>query len=246
MPAIGVLLLIAQIACAVHAGRTGRPYYWIYIILALPVAGMAAYFLVEILPELSSSRPARQAAQGVARAINPGKALRDAMRRADMTPTADNKAALAQEYLWEGQVDEAVALYREALTGVHETDPAIMLGLARALFAKGALAEAQATLERLHVVNQSYHSPEGHLLYARSLELQGKIEDALREYAALAVYYPGQEARCRYALLLQQSGRPADARRLFQEVCQAIDYGPRHQRRAQREWYDLAKRALAG
>jgi hypothetical protein len=46
--------------------------------------------------------------------------------------------------------------------------------------------------------------------------------------------------------LLAQSGRKADARRLFEEVCQAIDYGPRHQRREQREWYDLARRQLAG
>jgi hypothetical protein len=237
---------LAQISCAIHAGRTGRPFYWIYIIMALPLAGMGAYFFVEILPELMGSRPARRAASGVARAIDPGKGLREALRQVTMTPTAQNKVRLAAEYLAAGQIEPAVALYRDALTGVHETDPAIMLGLARALFANGAAAEAQAVLERLRAANPNFNSAEGHLLYARCLELQGKTEAALKEYAALVFYYPGQEARCRFGLLLRESGRPAEARRLFEEVCQAIDYGPRHQRRPQREWYDLARRQLAG
>ena len=245
MPAVGVLFLLAQIACAVHVVRTGRNYYWIYIVVFVPVVGMSAYFLAEILPELMQSRPARDAASGVARALNPGKGLREAMRRVAITPTTDNKARLAAEYLAAGQTGPAIELYRDVLTGVHETDPALMLGLARALFAQGELVETQTVLERLRAANPNINSPEGHMIYTRSLELRGKADAALREYAALIAYYPGQEARCRYAQLLAANGRPVEARRLFEEVCQSIEYGPRHQRREQREWYDIAKRQLA-
>lgn len=246
MPAIGILLLLAQIGCAVHVMRSGRNYIWIYLVVFVPLIGMAAYFIVEILPELMNSRHARQAASGMARAIDPGRELRDALRQVTITPTAENKVRLAAAHLAAGEVETAVALYRDALTGVHATDPAMMLGLARALFAKGDTAETQAVLEQLRQANPDYNSPEGHLLYARSLELQGKTEAAASEYAALVRYYPGQEARCRFGLLLAQNGRHGEARRLFEEVCQAIDYGPRHQRRSQREWYDLARRQLAG
>lgn len=246
MPAFGVLVVLTQIACAVHVFRTGRNYVWIYIVVFVPVVGISAYFLVEILPGLMHSRTAHQAASGVVRAIDPGRGVREALRRVAITPTADNKARLAAEYLAAGQPEAAVPLYREVLTGIHETDPAMMLGLARALFAQGELAETQAVLEKLRQANPNYSSPEGHLIYARSLELQGHTEAALREYGALIPYYPGQEARCRCALLLEQSGRAGEARRLFEEVCQSIEYGPRHQRRVQREWYDIAKRQLAG
>ena len=41
MPVLGVLSLLAQIACAVHVVRTGRNYYWIYIVVFVPVVGMA-------------------------------------------------------------------------------------------------------------------------------------------------------------------------------------------------------------
>jgi hypothetical protein len=245
MPVLGVLSLLAQIACAVHVVRTGRNPYWIYIVVFVPVVGMAAYFLAEILPDLMHSRTGRDAASGVARALNPGKGLRDAIRAVEITPTTENKARLAAEYLAIGETGPAVALYREVLAGVHATDPALMLGLARALFGQGDLAETQTVLEQLRAANPNINSPEGHMIYTRSLELQGKTEQALREYAALIAYYPGQEARCRYAQLLAQNGRAAEARQLFGEVCQSIEYGPRHQRREQRPWYDIAKRALA-
>lgn len=245
MPAIGLLLLLAQIGCAVHVMRTGRNYIWIYLVVFVPLVGMAAYFIVEILPGLMNSRQARQAASGVARAINPGKELREALRQVTITPTAENKVRLAAAHLAAGQIEPAIALYRDALTGVHATDPAMMMGLARALFAKGDAAETQVVLERLREANPDYNSPEGHLLYARSLEQQGQDEPAAKQYAALVSYYPGQEARCRFGLLLERNGRRVEARRLFEEVCQAIDYGPRHQRRTQRQWYDLARQQLA-
>ena len=245
MPVLGVLILLAQIACAVHVVRTGRNMIWIFLVVFVPVIGMAAYFFAEILPELMGGRTARRAASGMAQALDPGRNLREAQQRVQITPTAENKALLAEALLAAGKPADAVALYREALTGIHATDPGTMLGLARALFADGNPAEVQKVLEELRAANPEYNSPEGHLLYARSLEAQGLTDAALQEYQALANYYPGQEARCRYAMLLQTSGRGDEARRIFQEVCQLIEYGPRHQRRAQREWYDLAKRALA-
>jgi hypothetical protein len=224
--------------------RTGRNQVWIYLVVFVPIVGMAAYFLAELLPELMHSRPARQAASGVEKAIDPGRRLREAIRRVQITPTTENKAGLAAEYLLAGRPAEAVALYREALTGIHASDPGMMLGLARALFAAEKPAEAQAALEALSTANPSYYSPEAHLLYARSLEEQGKVEAALVEYKVLVNSYPGQEARCRYAMLLQRSGRGDEARRVFEEVCQLIEYGPRHLRREQREWYEIARRAV--
>jgi hypothetical protein len=244
MPAFGVLLLLAQIACAVHVVRTGRHYVWIYLVVFVPIVGMAAYFLAEILPELIYSRPARQAAARVEKTVNPGRRLREAARRAQMTPTAENKAALATEYLLSGKATEAEALYREALAGIHAGDPGMTLGLARALFAQEKFAEAQKQLEAVQEANPKLHSPEAHLLYARCLEEQGKNGAASAEYRALVHYYPGQEARCRYAMLLQRTGRGEDAKRIFEEICQLVEYGPRHQRFMQREWYDVARRAL--
>jgi len=244
MPALGLLTLAAQVLCAVHVARTGRPYWWIFLIVFVPIVGMLVYVAAELLPDALGSRHGRLVASGVATFLDPGRGLREAMRRKEIAPTIQNKAALAAEYLAAGQPACAASLYRETLTGIHSTDPTLMLGLARALFANGEARETQVTLERLRAANPEYTSAEGHLLYARSLELQGKADTALYEYASLVTYYPGQQARYRYALLLKKTGRSAEARKLLEEICQGIKYGPRHQYHEQREWYDLARREL--
>src|SRR5207244_3711932 len=149
MPALGLLMLSAQVLCAVHVVRTGRPYWWIFLIVFVPLLGMIVYLAAELLPDLLCNRHARQAASGVAGFLDPGRGLREAMRRKEISPTVQNKAALAEAYLTAGQPTCSASLYREALTGVHSTDPALMLGLARALFAHGKAREAQVTLERM-------------------------------------------------------------------------------------------------
>ena len=244
MPILALLEVVAQILCAVHVVRTGRNVYWMYIILLVPGLGMAAYFFIEILPELMGTRTARHAVKGVSKALDPGRAIREAERRLAITANVQNKAALAAAYLDAGRVKVAIALLEDTLVGVHATDPALMSGLARAHFASGAYADTVRTLDALREANPDYQSPEAHLLYARSLEGLGRTEAALHEYAALAIYYPGQEARCRYAMLLAKTGDGQAAERTFREICQAIELGPRHQRREQREWYDIARRAL--
>ncbi len=246
MPFLGLLEVVAQVLCAVHIVRTGRPYYWIYIVMFVPMVGMLTYFMIEILPDLLGTRTARSAAAGVGRALDPGKGVRVAERNLAMTPTTENKAYLADAYLGVGRVEEAAALYRDALTGVHSTDPALMTGLARAEFARRNFAEVERVLDALREANPYFQSAECHLLYARSLDEQGKVEAALHEYQALAPYYPGQEARCRYAMLLDKAGDHRESQRQFREICQSVEMSPRHARRLQREWYDIARRALAG
>ncbi|OIO72489.1 MAG: hypothetical protein CO186_03685 [Zetaproteobacteria bacterium CG_4_9_14_3_um_filter_49_83] len=52
MPLI-VLSVLLQVAFIVHIAKTGRSTYWIWIVLMLPLAGSIAYFIVELLPELT-------------------------------------------------------------------------------------------------------------------------------------------------------------------------------------------------
>jgi hypothetical protein len=244
MPAMGLLVIALQVLCAVHVVRTGRPYFWIFIIVFVPLLGMLVYAIAEFVPDLMGRPAARRTASAAALALDPGRALREALRRVEIAPTAANRAALGEAYLQQGRLAEAEGEFRAALVGILATDPPIMLGLARVLYAKGDAVAAQAELEALRAANPDYQSADGHLLYARSLEAQEKTAAALAEYAALVAYYPGQEARCRYGLLLRRAGRDDEAKAHFQDICRAIELGPRHQYREQRAWYDIAKAEL--
>jgi hypothetical protein len=246
MPALAVLVFGLQVLCLVHVMRTGRRCQWLFVILALPLVGCLAYLFLEILPDLRHSRAARQAVRDIGAVIDPERDLREMAKRLAGSDTVENRAALADECLRRGRAADAKRLFQNCLTGVHATDHAFMLGLARARFALEDYAGACETLDRLRAAHPDLSCPAGHLLYARSKEQQGETEQALIEYAALVEYYPGEEARCRLALLLQKTGRVAEARTLFQQVARSVEQASKLYYRAERDWYEVARRNLTG
>lgn len=244
MPILAAAALLVQLAFCVHAVRTGRQLYWLFIIMVFPLLGCGVYFLAEILPELRHSRAARQAVAKVQHAIDPDRDLRRLSEELDTADTAENRKALAEEHMRRGAVAQAIPLYEGALTGIHRDDPAILMGLARAHFANDDPARCSGTLERLQAANPRFRSADGHLLYARALEAQGRMDEALNAYHAVAGYFPGAEAKCRYALLLLGEGHGDEARALFQDVVRGFEKSKRFHHAQQREWYDIARQNL--
>ena len=244
MPVILVVSVGLQVLCAVHVIRTGRPMMWLYLIVLLPVAGSIAYLVVELLPELGHSRAAREVAKDLKSVVDPDADLRELVANLERVDSVGNRLALAREFLRRERHDDARRLLEDSLTGVHEDDPAILLALAEARFGLKDFAGTCEVLDRLRTARPDLRSPEGHLLYARALEGQGNTERALFEYEALAGYYPGEEARCRRALLLQKTGQVAEARAAFGVVVRSVDKASKTYFRSQRDWYEVARRNL--
>ena len=150
----GVILLL-QIASLIHAGRTGRPYYWFMIILFVPGLGILAYLAVDVIPGLLRGRAATRLSRTVAAGVDPTRQYHELARALETVPSVANFRALADECVRLGRYDEAIELYKSALTGMHETEPGAMLGLATAEFGKGDANAAGATLDRLFAANPS-------------------------------------------------------------------------------------------
>jgi hypothetical protein len=239
------IALAIEVALIIHCVRTGRSMLWIWVLMLLPGAGAIAYFLVEILPGLFGSRTTRRAVRGLHRTLDPQQDLRRLEAEVQRTGDVASRQRYAEELTHHGRAPEAIAIYRQALTGLYESDPDLLLGLARAQYANGDYAEARATLDTLIARNPHFKSPDGHLLYARALEGEGNRDKALEEYAAVARYYAGAEAPLRYAQSLRAGGRPDDARRVLRELLEHARLAPRHYRRMQREWLVMAERELA-
>jgi hypothetical protein len=239
-----IVSILVQAGLIVHVIRTGRNQLWIWVLLFLPLAGGVAYVAVEILPELFRSRTAQRTARGFKRAMDPGAALR---RYEDEVRVAGNVASrqrYAEELVRHQRYDEAIQQYREALTGLYEHDPNLMLGLAQAQFANSEASAARATLDELIRLNPTFRSAPGHLLYARALAAEGNVAKALEEYRVLAPSYPGAEAAVRYAQLLDAQGQREAARQVARELLEQARIAPGHYRRAQREWLEAAQRLL--
>lgn len=239
-----ILSLVIQVALIVHVVKTGRNQIWIWILALLSLPGAIAYIAVELLPDLFRSRAAQRTARGLRRAVDPEQDLRRYENEVRVAGNVASRQRYAEELVRHQRYDEAIAQYREALTGLYEHDPNLMLGLAHAQFGKGEAAAARTTLDELIRHNPDFRSPVGHLLYARALEAEGNVPKALEEYAVLAPSYPGAEASVRYAQLLKAQGRLAEAQKVVRELLEQARIAPSHYRRAQRPWLDAAQRLL--
>jgi hypothetical protein len=241
-PAVSIYLIIA-IGLAVHAMKTGRSPWWLFILLFLPYIGSIAYVLVEIVPELFRTRTARQVGSGIGTMLDPDKEWRARMAQAELVDSVDSKRALAEECEKRGQWQDAIRLYRAAATGIFADDPAVLLGLARAQLGSG---DAQACLETLHKLEEhgNLRNQEAHLLLARALEATGRTAEALKEYEGVSRYYAGFEARSRYALLLLKQGSVEQARDLFREIVRASSARPVVVTQSDKEWIRVAKANL--
>ena len=224
---VSVLSIAVQAGLIVHVIKTGRNSLWIWAIALLPPAGPIAYVVVEILPDLLGGRAARRAKAGVQRMIDPDRDLRRASAEVEISGNVDARRRLAEELLERGQFARAIEVYQGGLQGIFEHDPTLLLGLARAQFASQDFAAARASLERLMQHNSEFKSADAGLLYARTLEAQDALDEAEREYAAVAPGFPGAEARLRYALLLKRRGKLAGGARHTQGSARRRQAGPR-------------------
>lgn len=236
------LILLAQLACLIHCGRTGRSYYWFFVILFIPILGILGYLIIEIAPGLLRGRSAMRLSRSLNASLDPTRRYRELARSVEMVPSVANLRALADECLLLGRNDEASERYRQAQIGMHAAEPGILLGLAKAELRKGDVAAARLSLERLTAANPAFRSHESELLAALILEAERREAEAIVAYERLLTIFPGEEVKARLALLLAKVGRAEEARALFSEIRRSVECGPAFYRRAQQEWYALAKR----
>lgn len=241
MPILGAVVLLIQLCFAYHALKTGRAYWWLFVIMAFPVIGCLLYYLVEVFPNTRESRKAEKAVQAIVKSFDPDRSLRERVANLEDCGSVENRLALARACMERALYADAAALYRSCLAGVHEHDPEIRLRLAGALLGAGDAQGAHASAHALRQSHPRFRGEEVRLAAARALEGLGRFDDALAEYRELAERYVGEEARWRYGALLARMGRSAEAGEIFRRMLRNAERMPQQYREMQREWLALAR-----
>lgn len=239
-----ILSLVFSVALAVHVVRTGREFFWLWIILLLQPLGGLIYVVAVVAPDLFGGRTVRRIGGAAQSALDPHREYRLAKAAAAETPTAGALSRQAAAAAALGRHDEAEALYARAAQGPHADDPVLILGRAKALIELSRFAEALVLLERLHEVGGALDEGEEALAIARTLEGLGRTEEAERAYQRAIERLPGLESLARQAAFLARTGRRAEAREIVTELDRRIAKTHRQFRKEGRAWRDLAAEAL--
>jgi hypothetical protein len=241
--AFGLSLLFSGLMC-LHVVRTGRELYWIFIILIFPGIGGLIYFATQVLPELMGGRTARRIGQSARETLDPTRAYREARAACEDTPTVGNKMRLAAAAFDLGHLEEAERLYAEAAQGVHEEDPALLMGRAQALVELDRFEEALPILHKLGELGEKGRTPQAALAMGRCYHAMGKISEADDALAWAAERMPGLEASARYAVFLNEVGREDEAREILTDLEKRVAKASSHFRREARHWRDFAAESI--
>ena len=239
-----ILSALIQICCVVHIIRTGRNQMWLLAVVFLPIAGSAAYFLLEVGPGLWGGRQAQAVRTSAIKALDPERELRAAVDALKLTETPANHIRAGDALAALGRGEEAIGHFEAALSGVNAGDRSTKFRLATVLLATGKAARALEIIDSLPA-SASSDSDRNLLLRAKCLEALDRPAEAMVIYADIVTRVPGEEVRCRYAALLLAAHRNTEARTLLTEVSDRARRLTRRQRAAEARMYDWAATELA-
>lgn len=240
-----LVTILIQICCVVHLIRNHNASLWLWAIILLPIAGSAAYIVVEVLPGLSQRREVRAAKAAAIRKLDPDRDLRAARDALEIADTAANRTELGDVLADKGDWTGAAIHYRGAIAKMPTSDRATQVKLARALFESHDPEGAVKILEELPESGSMTENDRTKLLLARALQESGQAARALALYAEVGPRLAGAEAQCRHAALLIEQGRPRDALPLLEETERRAKRLDRATRARDGDMYDWAARMLA-
>jgi hypothetical protein len=232
------LAWLLQIAMIVHVLKTGRPYWWCWVLFMVPGGlGGVVYFLVEVLPGLRI--------QGPSASWKPRSwRIKDLRQQFEETDTIKTRLALADALAENGQADEACALAEDGLRGVFRDDPHTLTAVARFRLEAGKAAEALDALDRVDTHRDRMLEDDVVLLRGRALVLTGRQPEAQAALRSLDGRHVGEEARYFLALSLQQSGQHEEARQIWADITKKFRRATRMWRSAEKHWFKLAAQRL--
>jgi hypothetical protein len=236
----GPLLLVVQLACLVHVLKTGRPYWWLWIIFGFPLVGLAAYVFLEVRP--SVGRLNVQALLWKLKGSN--ERIRILREQLEDSSTVKNRLALAAVLHEASRFDEECEVLAEGLRGAFKDDATLLLKLAEAHLEAGRAAEAEAILSKTPVEGSSDVRFQMALLNARVAGALGRTAEAETTLQELVSRRRSEAPRFYLAQLQLANGQFREGQEILRDVVRQYRRGTLVWRFQERRWFYAARRLL--
>lgn len=229
--------MVVQVACLVHVVRTGRPFWWFWIIMGFPLLGAAAYVIFEVRPSWGRL----DWPSFLWRFKNAAARIRLRETQFEASPSVTSRMALAAELHAHQQFDRECEVLAAGLVGPFRNDTTLLLKLAEAHLSIGRTSEVESCLEKCTEKLRSDEEIKIRLLQARSLSLKGQFADAEAVFRELTSRRRSEATRFYHAESLWRAGREAESRELLNDICKQYRRGTIVWRKQEREWFLAAR-----
>ncbi|MBV8635408.1 MAG: PLDc N-terminal domain-containing protein [Burkholderiaceae bacterium] len=218
---IGIHVIVA-IFFAIHAMRSGRNMYWLFILFVFPLLGSVVYFFVEYLP---GSRVNRGFNRGFDKAssvalglVDPSRELREARDAYELSPSVQNRVRLAKALLARGEAHESIAHFDACLSGPFARDPELLFAAASAKLQDGQVAQALELAQNLREVASPTSAERASLLLARAYAANGDSASAKAEFQAAVARHNSVETKAQYGIWAAEAKQMDIARNMLDDI----------------------------
>lgn len=235
---VAQIFWVLQIALAIHVYRTGRPYWWLWLLFSAPMIGGVAYLLIEVMPDVRSPR-------GLFYGLKPRKwRIADLRRELDESETIDNRLSLAEELFDGGDVQGAHDVAVECLRGVFKNDPRTLVDVARYKYALGSFADGLSLLDKVDTQRDRMLALEVARLRGDCLCGLKQFAEAETAYESIVGRYIGEAPRFGLAAVYENTGRVDEAIATWTDIRHRFRRASSAWRRSEKKWYKLATSKL--
>jgi hypothetical protein len=237
---VGPIVFVAQIACIIHVLKTGRPYWWIWLIFGIPLIGLAAYIYLEVRPNIGKL--------GIQSLLWRLKSSREriAIRREQLeeSSTVRNRLALADELHDAGRFDDECDVLADGLRGAFKDDATLLMRLSQAHLEADRAARAEEILNKTTPERSADSQQNYALLKARIQGRTGRGAEAERTFQEMGAKRKSEAPRYYHAEYLLRQGRRDEAMAILHDILLQYRRGTVVWRHQERKWYYAAKKLL--
>jgi hypothetical protein len=228
-----------QIACVIHVLRTGRPFWWIWVLFVLPLVGVAAYLYVEVRPSLGKNW-----LQNLRwRLKTPSQRIEILELQLAESSTVRNRLSLAENLHEAAQFDRECEVLSEGLRGAFKDDATLLMRLSEAHLEAGRIDQAVEILAKTVPEKSPESQLQFALLKARLASRQNQPE-AEKYFQELLDKKRSEGPRYYYAEHLLARGRRDEATQILKDVLYQYRRGTVVWRFQEQQWFHAAKRLL--
>lgn len=207
------LILALQGFCIYHMYKNRNPYYWVFLILFLPVIGSIIY----IISQVYNKRDAEIITAEIAHIINPTKKIRDLEKQLAFSESYQNRVNLADAYLENKDYQNAIMNYKEALDGNFQNDFYVIKNMVEAYHNTEDFESVVACSEKIKS-HPEFGKSRTQFLYGLALEKEGKLAEAEENLKAIDIRFSFYNERLVYAKFMLNIGKAKEAKELLESL----------------------------
>ncbi len=223
------LVVALQVFCVYHLYKNKNDYYWVFLIIFLPLIGCAIYLITQVY----NKRDVDKIQSEITTIINPTKKVRDLEKTLAFSETFQNRINLADAYFEIKDYPNAIIHYEEAISKDFHNDTYAILQLIKSYHYSNDYEKVVFYSEKVENTTD-FKGSQSQFFYGLSLARLGQNEKAEKHLKAIDTRYSNYEERLVLAEYLLSQSKNTEAKDLLNEIYTESQYMTKPNRRTYR------------